>query len=139
MAGQATDTWTRTFTVAFTLIGRHTLVITEESDGVNEPQVSATLDDRPVPVQVDGSVLVDGITELVDVDDRSAFVAHLQAEHVQVYRSLGEDDDGEFEDVPDHLLSDAAITAGRDRHAADHAAGRHHHTHPDADLDPRDR
>jgi hypothetical protein len=134
MAGQGTDTWTRTFTVDFTLIGGHTLVITEECDGVNEPQVSATLDGRSVHVQVEASVLVDGLTELVDVHDRAGFLAHLQAEHVQVYRSLGEDD-GEFEDVPDHLLSDAAIVAGRERHAADHAAGRHRHTHADADLD----
>jgi hypothetical protein len=134
MAGQGTDTWTRTFTVDFTLIGRHTLVITEEGDGVNEPQVSATMDGCPVQVQVEASVLIDGITELVDVHDRAAFLTHLQAEHIQVYRSLGEDD-GQSEDVPDHLLSDAAIVAGRERHAADHAAGRHRHTHADADLD----
>jgi hypothetical protein len=140
MAGQGTDSWTRTFTVDFTLIGRHTLVITEEGDGVNEPQVSAHLDGRPVQVQIEGRVLIDGITELVEIDDRSAFIAHVQDEHVQVYRSLGGDgDDGAFEDVPGRLLSDAAIAAGRDRHAADHAAERHRHTHPDADLDPRNR
>ncbi len=39
MAGGATDTWSRTFTVNFVgTHSSHTLVITAHGDGVNEPR-----------------------------------------------------------------------------------------------------
>jgi hypothetical protein len=63
MAGQTTDSWTRTFTVQ---AGDHTVVVTEESDGVNPPTLSATVDDLPVRVVVDIQVLIDGITPAIE-------------------------------------------------------------------------
>ncbi len=63
MAAGATDTWTRTFTVNF--VGTHcthTLVITAHGDGVNEPEVSATVDGLPIEVTVADRVLIDGTT-----------------------------------------------------------------------------
>jgi hypothetical protein len=61
MAGLTVDPWHCTFTVR---AGEHEVVVTEESDGVNDPEVSATVDGRPVPVQVGGVVLVDGLHEV---------------------------------------------------------------------------
>src|SRR6266496_2464519 len=63
MAGGTIDTWTRTFTANF--IGAHhthTLVITEHGDGVNDPEVSATVDGLPIVVTVTAEMLIDGIT-----------------------------------------------------------------------------
>ncbi len=63
MAGGTIDTWTRTFSVNF--IGAHhtqTLVITEHGDGVNDPEISATVDGLPIDVTVTGEMLIDGIT-----------------------------------------------------------------------------
>ena len=63
MAGGTTDTWTRTFTVDF--VGAHdthTLAITEHGDGVNDPEVSATVDGLPIEVTVTSEMLIDGIT-----------------------------------------------------------------------------
>jgi hypothetical protein len=62
MAGQTTDTWTRTFTVQ---AGDHTVVVTEEDDGVNPPIVSATVDDLPAQVAVASELLIDGITPAI--------------------------------------------------------------------------
>jgi hypothetical protein len=63
MAGQATDSWTRRCTVSFVSNSdAHTVVVTEQGDGVNDPQISATLDGQPVTVTVTSEVLVDGIT-----------------------------------------------------------------------------
>jgi len=63
MAGQPTDSWTRRFTVGFASTrDAHTVVVTEQGDGVNDPHISATLDGQPVPVTVTCEVLVDGIT-----------------------------------------------------------------------------
>jgi hypothetical protein len=133
VAGQATDIWTRSYRVAFaTADGPHTVVVTEEGDGVNQPSVSATLDGQPVEVTVTGSVAIDGITELVDVADDGDFLAHVEDCHILVYRSLGEDE-GEG-DVPDDQLSSDAILHGRRQHANEHAAGGHDHTHPEAEL-----
>jgi hypothetical protein len=63
MAGQPTDSWTRRFTVSLTSTpGTHTVVVTERGDGVNDPEISATVDGQPVEVAVASEVLVDGIT-----------------------------------------------------------------------------
>jgi hypothetical protein len=59
MAGLATDTWTQQFTVD---VGGHTVVVELDSDGVNEPSVSATFDGRPAKVTVATIRLVDGTT-----------------------------------------------------------------------------
>jgi len=64
MAGLAVDTWTRTFRVVTPDV--QVVVITVESDGVNEPDVSATVDGREVLVQVDFELLIDGLTPADD-------------------------------------------------------------------------
>ncbi len=67
MAGGAIDTWTRTFTVNLVgAHGAHTLVITAHGDGVNEPEVSATVDGLPIEVTVTSEVLLDATTPATD-------------------------------------------------------------------------
>jgi hypothetical protein len=65
MAGFATDSWTQTFTVTWVgPDGPHTVAVTAEGDGVNEPDVSATVDGRPAQVTVALRLLEDGLTPL---------------------------------------------------------------------------
>jgi hypothetical protein len=88
MAGQATDSWTRRFTVSFASTrDTHTVVVTEHGDGVNAPQISATLDGVPVEVAVASEVLVDGITPAwIDCPDCS-------------YRAIDDEDLAEHQEL----------------------------------------
>jgi ribosomal protein S6E (S10) len=52
-AGQTTDSWTRTFTVSFASTrDAHTVVVTQQGDGVNDLEISATVDGLRVGVTV---------------------------------------------------------------------------------------